>query len=78
MSSYGRVISGGAQMRKGLDKSINDKLTGFGNEQERRKMLADSVKKAIYKGDLSEPKLNNVNASAKGQKFTVPKQPSKI
>ena len=74
MSDFGRVISGGKQMTKGLTKGINDKLEGFAKEQDRRKMLADSVKRATNIGSLSEQKLNNVN----GKKFTTPSKPSKV
>ena len=38
--SYGKVISGGAQMRKGLTKNINNKLDGFKAENERRAKVA--------------------------------------
>lgn len=74
MSEFGRVINGGAQMRKGLTKGINDKLQGFAKEQDRRKMLADSVKRALNVPQLSEPHLNNVN----GSKFTTPKKVTNI
>lgn len=70
MSSYGQVINGGAQMRKGLGKGINDKLEDFAEDKQSRKMLSDSVKRVIFKGQLSEPKLNNVD----GKKFTSPKK----
>ena len=74
MSEFGRVINGGAQMRKGLTKGINDKLQGFAKEQDRRKMLSDSVKKALYTPQLSAPHLNNVN----GSKFTTPKKVTNV
>ena len=40
MSEYGRVISGGKQMSKGLTKGINDKLAGYEEENERRAVIA--------------------------------------
>ena len=74
---FGRVISGGKPMTKGLTKGINDKREKFMAEYSRREVLSDAVKKAIYKGSLSEPKLNDVNTSAK-KKFTTPTKPSKV
>lgn len=72
--SYGKVISGGAKMSKGLTKGINDKLSGFSKENERRKTLADSVKRAIERNNLSDPSLNNFN----GKTFTTPTKPAKV
>ena len=84
--SYGQVIDGGAQMRKGLSKGINDKLEGFSKEQDRRKMLCDSVKKAFKGTDLSSPQVNNVQVGQKtdkfggkkGNNFTITKSPKNV
>jgi hypothetical protein len=72
--SYGKVISGGKQMSKGLSKGINDKLSGFAKEQDRRAVVAGAVRKAFTQNPLSDPHTNNVN----GGKFTTPKLPSKV
>tara|TARA_R110000868_G_scaffold387216_1_gene655734 strand:- start:34 stop:291 length:258 start_codon:yes stop_codon:yes gene_type:complete len=84
--SYGQVINGGAQMRKGLTKGINDKLDGFSKEQDRRAMLCDSVKKAFKGQDLSSPKVNDVQVGQKtdkfggkkGNNFTITKSPKNV
>ena len=72
--SYGKVISGGAKMSKGLTKGINDKLSGFEKENERRAKLAGAVNRAFTQNPLSDNHINNVN----GSKFTKPKLPAKI
>ncbi len=72
--SYGKVISGGAQMRKGLTKNINNKLDGFAKENERRAQVAGAVQKAYAVDTLSSQHTNNV----RGGKFTKPSVPSKI
>ena len=73
MSEYGRVISGGAKMSKGLTKGINDKLSGYSKENERRKVVANAVAKAFTTRDLSDQSTNNIS---KGGKFTTPKIPT--
>ena len=73
--SYGKVISGGAQMRTGVSKSINEKLSGFAKENDRRKVVASAVAKAFTVKDLSDNSTNNVS---KGGKFQTPKVPSKV
>jgi hypothetical protein len=72
--SYGKVISGGAQMSKGLTKGINDKLAGFEGENKRRAVVAGAVRKAFTQNPLSDNHTNNVN----GGKFTTPKLPAKV
>ena len=72
--SYGKVISGGAQMRKGLTKNINNKLDGFAKENERRAMVAGAVQRAYKVDTLSEQHTNNV----RGGKFTPGTRPSKV
>jgi ethanolamine ammonia-lyase large subunit len=71
--SYGKVISGGAKMSKGLTKGINDKLSGFASENGRRQVVATAVLNAFKVKDLSDNSTNNV----KGGKFTSPKVPTK-
>ena len=72
--SYGKVISGGASMRKGLTKGINDKLAGFAGENERRAKVAGAVSRAFNQNPLSQNHIQNVD----GGKFTVPKLPKNV
>jgi hypothetical protein len=72
--NYGRIISGGAQMRKGLTKNINNKLEGFEEENERRAMVAGAVQKAYDVRTLSDQNVNNI----RGGKFTAGTRPSKV
>lgn len=74
MSGYGKIISGGKQMAKGLTAGINDKLAGFAKENERRKVIAGAVGRAFDQKPLSDPHLNNIN----GGKFTTPKLPKNV
>ena len=74
MSGYGKVISGGAKMSKGLTKGINYKLEGFAQENGRRATIAGAVNNAYKVRTLSDQHTNNVN----GGKFTKPSVPSKI
>lgn len=71
--SYGKVINGGAQMRKGVSKSINDKLASFANEDARREKVAVAVRDAYKVNTVSSQHTNNSN---KGQ-FTKPSNTSK-
>ena len=48
MSGYGKVISGGASMRKGVTKGINDKLSERTGEFSRREKVATAVRD-VYK-----------------------------
>lgn len=72
---YGKVISGGAAMRKGLTKGINEKLKGHATENERRQTVATAVGNAYKVKTLSSQHTNNVS---KGGKFTKPSVPSKV
>lgn len=72
--SYGRVISGGKQMSKGLTKGINDKLAGFEGENKRRAAVADAVANVYKVRTLSDQHTNNVN----GGKFTKGTVPAKV
>lgn len=70
---YGKVINGGAQMRKGLTKGINDKLSTRSAEDDRRAVVADAVNSAYKVNTISSQHTNNSN---KGQ-FTKPSNRSK-
>lgn len=72
--SYGKVISGGKQMTKGLSKGINDKLEEFAEGHKYAAKLAVAVRDTFNQNPLSDPHYNNVN----GSKFTKPKLPSKV
>jgi len=72
--SYGKVISGGKQMSKGVSKGINDKLAGFAGENKRRAAVAGAVRNAFTQNPLSDNHTNNVN----GGKFTTPKLPKNV
>lgn len=74
MSGYGRVINGGAKMSKGLTKGINDKLSGFEEENERRAVVAGAVRQAFTVRHLSDQTTNNSN---KG-KFQTLKEHAKV
>lgn len=74
MSAYGKVISGGKAMSKGLTKGINDKLEEFGESHTRSKIIATSVLNAFKANPLNEPHTQNIN----GGKFTAGKRPSKV
>jgi hypothetical protein len=70
---YGKVINGGAQMRKGLTKGINDKLASRSAEDDRRATVANAVGSAYKVNTISSQHTNNSN---KGQ-FTKPSNRSK-
>ncbi len=72
---YGKVISGGAPMTRGVTKGINEKLEEFAESHKRSKTLADAVGKAFNQNPLSDPHLNNINVKA-SKKFTTPKLPT--
>ena len=71
--SYGKVINGGAQMRKGVTKGINDKLASRSAEDDRRAAVAGAVASAYKMNTISSQHTNNSN---KGQ-FTKPSNRSK-
>jgi hypothetical protein len=71
---YGRVIDGGKQMSKGLSKGINDKLSGFEEENERRATIATAVKNAFTVRHLSDQTTNNSNNG----KFQTIKEKAKV
>lgn len=72
---YGKVISGGASMRKGLTKGINEKLEERGEGKARSAQIASAVRDAYKVNTLSSQHTNNIS---KGGKFTKPSVPSKV
>lgn len=68
---YGKVISGGASMRKGVSKGINDKLDTLDVARQRRQTVASAVANAFKQKNLSDNSTNNVNGG-KFQKVPVP------
>lgn len=72
--SYGKVISGGKAMTKGLTKGINDKLEGFAGENKRRAAVAGAVANVYKVRTLSDQHTNDV----KGGSFKKPSVPTKI
>ena len=75
MSGYGRVISGGAKMSKGVSKGINDKLSSRSKEDDRRENVAGQVRQAFTVRHLSDQTTNNVSA---GGKFQTIKERAKV
>lgn len=75
MNSYGKVISGGAQMRKGLTKNINDKIDGHNGDLKRKEVIAGAVNNAYKVNTVSSQHTNNVKNFGK---FTKPSVPSKV
>jgi hypothetical protein len=72
--SYGKVINGGAQMRKGLTKGVNNKLSTRSAEDSRRQSVATAVNNAYKVDTLSSQHTNNV----RGGKFEKPSVPKNI
>lgn len=70
--SYGKVISGGASMRKGLTKGINDKLKTHDKQVAHRESVAAQVVDAYKTRVLSNQAINNVHGGDKFKKGTVP------
>jgi len=75
MSNYGQVLSGGASMRKGLTKNINDKIEGHNGDLKRKEMIAGAVNNAYKVNTVSSQHTNNVKNFGK---FTKPSVPSKV
>ena len=61
MSGYGQVLSGGASMRKGLTKNINDKIDGHNGDLKRKEMIAGAVNNAYKVDTLSSQHTNNIH-----------------
>ena len=74
MSGYGKVLSGGKAMTKGVGKGINDKLDHLEDARERRQTIATAVNNAFKQRNLSDNTTNNV----KGGKFKTPSVPAKV
>lgn len=72
---YGRVISGGAQMSKGLTKGVNDKLKTFADGHKRAATIATAVNNAFKQRNLSDDTTNGIHANGK---FKTPKVPAKV
>lgn len=75
MSGYGKVISGGAKMSKGVSKSINGKLAAFESGHSHAQTIATAVGNAFKVRHLSDQTTNGISA---GGKFKTPKTPSKV
>jgi hypothetical protein len=71
--SYGKVINGGAQMRKGVSKGINDKLSSRSAEDSRRATVATAVNNAYKVNTISSQHTNGT----KGGNFVKPSNRSK-
>ena len=74
MSGYGKVISGGGKMSKGLTKGVNDKLASFAAGHSRAQTIATAVGNAFKVKHLSDQTTNNVN----GGKFKKVKPQSNV
>ena len=74
MSGYGKVISGGASMRKGVTKGINDKLSERTNEFGSREKVATAVRDVYKVNTLSVQHTQNIN----GGKFQKGTRPAKV
>ena len=70
--SYGKVISGGASMRKGLTNGINEKVSSREKEYSRRDSVAAQVVDAYKTRVLSNQSINDVRNGDKFKKGSVP------
>lgn len=61
-------------MRKGLTKGVNDKLSGFAEENKRRAVVAGAVRNAFTVRHLSDQTTNNSNNG----KFKTVKEHAKV
>lgn len=71
--NYGKVISGGARMTKGVTKGINDKLETFAEGHKRAQKIATAVNNAYKVDTLSTQHTNDVHQFGKFKKPFVPK-----
>jgi hypothetical protein len=78
MSEYGRVISGGAKMSKGLTKNINGKRDSREDEVERRTAMATAVLNAYKQKNLSSPSTNGIKKDGKSVTFKKATAPTKV
>ena len=78
--NYGRVISGGKQMSKGVGKPINDKLESFAQGHSHGESIAKRAVKALGHEDFSDQHIQNINAGRKGSKvsFTTTKDKARL
>jgi hypothetical protein len=73
MSGYGKVISGGAKMSKGVTKGINDKLSAFSESHKRSATIASAVGRAFVGASLSDPQTNDIHQRGKFKTIKSPK-----
>ena len=80
MSGYGRVISGGKQMTKGVDKPINNKLEQFAEGHAHGESIAKRANVALGHENFSDQHIDNINAGRKGSKvsFTTVKDKARL
>jgi len=80
MSGYGKIISGGKQMSKGLDKPINDKLESFAKGHAHGESIAKRAVVALGHENFSDQHIDNINAGRRGSKptFTTAKDKARL
>ena len=71
--SYGKVISGGAKMSKGVTKGINAKLSAFSESHKRSAIIAGAVGRAFVGASLSDPQTNDIHQRGKFKTIKSPK-----
>jgi hypothetical protein len=72
---YGTIISGGAPMRKGVTKEINDKLEGLAENRARGAKIAKQVEEIYAVNTLSEQHTDGIHNPGK---FKKPKQEKNV
>lgn len=80
MSGYGRVIDGGKQMTKGVNKPINSKLESFAEGHAHGESIAKRAVEALGHEDFSDQHIQNINAGRRGSKvsFTTAKDKARL
>jgi hypothetical protein len=68
--NYGRVISGGKQMSKGVGKPINDKLEGFAQGHAHGESIAKRAAKVLGYENFSDQHIQDIDAGRKGSKVS--------
>jgi hypothetical protein len=78
--NYGRIISGGKQMSKGVDKPINNKLETFAEGHAHSESIASRALKALGQEDFSDQHINNINVGRRGDtpKYTTVKDKARL